>query len=52
MPCGMLLRAARYANLDFCAVMCAERQCVRGFQGFRSNFSGWLDGCKGSKNRS
>ena len=26
-----LLRRRRYANLDFCAVECAERSCARAF---------------------
>src|SRR6202789_3913477 len=51
MPSDRLLGGARYANLYFCAVMCAERCCVRGFQGFRSSFSGVVGRWKSSRNR-
>jgi hypothetical protein len=38
--CGLtagLLRCFRCANLRNCAVLCAERECARGFDGVPGN---------------
>ena len=38
---GGLLERASCANLGFCAVVCAEWECVRVSHWFRRWFSGW-----------